>query len=111
MQITKRNINRNVNRMLKVLLGAMPAIPYVMRSRRRTPIGAYVLGGLGIAVAGGLTALMFFSPRTRSRALHAAKDTYEKVNDKIIHHRIKGSDVAPMSNGLVEREEHSSTGI
>jgi hypothetical protein len=110
MMITKKKINRNVNRMLKALVAGMPAIPYVMRSRRRTPIAAYVLGGLGIAVASGLAALMMFSPRTRSRALHAAKDTYDKVNERIIHHRVRGES-APMSNGLVERIEQSTTGV
>jgi hypothetical protein len=103
MKITKKHVNR----FLTGVLASMPAIPYIMKPRRRTPIASYILGGVGIALLGGLAAVMFFSPRTRSRALVAAKDTYGKVNEKISHRRI--NDAAPMSNGLVDRIEHSET--
>ena len=106
MMITKKNVNR----LLKGVVAAMPAIPYIMKSRQRTSMTAYVLGGIGFAVAGGIAALMFFSPRTRYKALNVAKDTYGKVNDKISHLRsTNNSDVAPMSNGLVDRGEYSTT--
>lgn len=100
MMITKKNINR----VLKGVVAAMPAIPYIMKSRQRTSMTAYVLGGIGFAVAGGIAALMFFSPRTRYKALNVAKDTYGKVNDKISQLRTSSKDVAPMSNGLVEHD-------
>jgi hypothetical protein len=100
--ITKKRINH----VLEGVIAAMPAIPYIMKSRRRTPIATYVLAGVGLALVGGIVALMFTSPRTRSRALGAAKDTYGKVNDKISHLR---HGVAPMSNGLVERIETATT--
>lgn len=74
-----------------------------MRSRRRTPVMAYVVGGVGLAIVGGVAALMFFSPRTRDKALTAAKDTYGKVNDKI---GLLRGEAAPMSNGLVDHREH-----
>ncbi|MBX3205972.1 MAG: hypothetical protein KF764_12950 [Labilithrix sp.] len=102
MMITKRKVNR----LLKSMAAAMPAIPYLMRSRRRTPVLAYVVGGVGIAIAGGLAALMLLSPRTRTRALSAAKDTYGKVHDRI-GHLGASADAPPMSNGLVDRREHS----
>lgn len=108
MMITKRSVDRAVNRALKTLIGAVPAIPYVMRSRRRTPVAVYVLGGLGIALAGGIAALMLLSPRTRSRALHAARGAYDKVNERIVHRREAAADAA---NGLVERLEPSTSGV
>jgi hypothetical protein len=105
MMITQKKINR----VLQGMVAAMPAIPYIMKSRRRTSITAYVLGGVGFAIAGGLAAVMFFSPRTRTRALNVAKDTYGKVNEKIGHLRHTGSEALPMSNGLVDRGEYSTT--
>jgi len=106
MMITKKNINQ----VLKGVVAAMPAVPYIMKSRQRTSVTAYVLGGIGFAVAGGIAALMFFSPRTRYKALNAAKDTYGKVNDKISHLRSSADkEVGPMSNGLVDRSEYSTT--
>lgn len=83
---------------------ALPAIPYVMTRRRRRSLAASVFGGIGFAVLGGIAAMMFFSPRTRHRALHAAKDTYGKVNETF--HRLRPErttgvrmDEIPVSNG------------
>jgi len=110
---------KNINKVLKGVIAAMPAIPYIMKSRQRTSVSAYVLGGVGFAIAGGIAALMFFSPRTRTRALTVAKDTYGKVNDKISHLRETNkdgdhADVSPMSNGLVNHDNHdygTTTGL
>lgn len=106
MMITKRQINRTMDRVLKGLIGAMPAIPYIMRSRRRTPVAAYVLAGVGVAVIGGIAALMYLSPRTRTRALNAARGTYDRVNERIAHRR---GEAAEAVNGLVERIEDNPT--
>jgi len=116
MMITKKNVNT----VIKGLVAAMPAIPYIMKPRR-TSVTAYVIGGLGFAVAGGLAALMFFSPRTRTRALTAAKDTYSKVNDKISHLREDTNGVkvtespsyndAPLSNGISGHDFETTTGL
>lgn len=103
---------KQVNGVIQGVVAALPAIPYIMRSRRRSSVTAYVLGGVGIAVAGGLAALMFFSPRTRTRALGVAKDTYGKVNDKIGQLRSTSEsnhDPLAMSNGLVDRSEYTSS--
>ena len=108
MMIKKTHMQRSVNRVLKGLFGALPAIPYVMRSRRRSNIAAYILGGIGVAALGGIAALMFLSPRTRTRALNAAKDTYDKMSEKIVHERDRAAEAA---NGLVERIEESTTGV
>jgi hypothetical protein len=122
MMITKKNVNT----VLKGLIAAMPAIPYIMKSRQRTSVTAYVIGGLGFAVAGGLAALMFFSPRTRTRALTAAKDTVNKVNTKIAdvrHNGVKSIigkgdnqqatslESAPLSNGLSGHDFETTTGL
>ena len=102
---------------LRGVLAAVPAIPYVMRSRRQPSVAAYVIGGLGFAVLGGLAALMFFSPRTRNRALNAAKDTYGKVNEKIGTLRSHDDqqqassteEEIPVSNGLAGRRDYSTS--
>jgi hypothetical protein len=106
---------RTVQKVLKGALAAAPAIPYLTRSRARTSVAAYVIGGLSLALAGGIFALMYFSPRTRTRALGVAKDTYGKVNAKIgqlRHHepRYGTSEVSPMSNGLVG-EYNATSGL
>ena len=108
--VMKKITTKKINRVLEGVVAAMPVIPYIMGARRRTPVTAYVLGGIGFAVAGGIAALMFFSPRTRYKALNVAKDTYGKVNDKISHLRgASGMEASPMSNGLVDRGEYSTT--
>ena len=111
MMIKKTHMQRSVNRVLRSLmraLPALPAIPYVMRSRRRSHVAAWVLGGIGLAAASGIAALMLLSPRTRTRALNVAKETYEKMNERIIHQREKAAEAA---NGLVERIEESTSGV
>lgn len=96
---------------------AMPAaiLPYVMRRRQRPSVAAYVLGGIAFAVAGGLVALMFFSPRTRHRALHAAKGTYGKVNEKFNRlrtGRTRGTqEEVPASDGLSAQEFPTTSGL
>ena len=106
MMINKRKIDRAVNQVVKNLIGALPLIPYLTR-RRRTPVAAYALGSIGLALS-GIAALMYLSPRTRSRALGAARGTYGKVNERIIHRREKRITGAPASkNG--ERVEPPTT--
>jgi hypothetical protein len=100
---------KSIRRILEGVIAMMPAIPYLMKARRRTPIAAYVLGGVGIIIVGGVAALMFLSPRTRSKALNAAKDTYGRMNDRIGHLRSKAGTAPPMSDGLVDRGEYSTT--
>ena len=105
MLITKKKVNR----ILKGVIGALPAVSYMTRSRRRTPVAAYVLGGIGVAIAGGMAALMLFSPRTRTRALTAAKDTYGKLSNKVGH--LRTHEETPPLNGLVDREYPTTPAI
>ncbi len=103
---TKMLSKKNINTIIKGVTAALPAIPYVLKARQRTSVTAYIVGGVGFAVAGGIAALMFFSPKTRTRALTAAKDGYGKVSDKISHLRpvqsngISTSEDLPLANGF-----------
>ena len=94
--ISKMMTTKNLNTVLKGVIAAMPAIPYIMKPKR-TPIAAYVAGGIGFALAGGLAALFFFSPKTRTRALTVAKDGYEKISHL--------KPVQGLLNGTVKHEE------
>lgn len=57
-------------------------------SRRSSSVSPFVLGAIGVAVVGGIAAVMILSPRTRYRVLGAAKDTYGKVASSDIGHRL-----------------------
>ncbi len=112
--ISKMMTKKNLNTVLKGVIAAVPAIPYLMP--KKTPITAYIVGGIGFAVAGGLAALFFFSPKTRTKALTAAKDGYAKIGDQISHLKpvigladgaVKND--AELANGFGGHSEYSST--
>jgi hypothetical protein len=112
--LMKSSKQKKMAAVLKGVMAAMPAIPYIMRPRRRASTLAYVLSGIGVAVAGGLVALLLLSPRTRHRALDAAKGTYGKVNEKISHLRPRHrheerKEEAPLSDGLAGSEYSAPT--
>jgi hypothetical protein len=73
-----------------------------------------VLSGIGLAVVGGITAVMLLSPRTRRRALVAAKDTYGKVNQRMSHltHAKQTELRMPMTNdGFDEQADYGTSGL
>src|SRR6185295_16040731 len=83
MQPLARMISKKtVNKMFKGVIAALPVIPFLKPKKSSSVLG-FVLGGIGLSILGGVAALMYFSPRTRYRAMDAAKDAYGKVNDKI----------------------------
>lgn len=93
---------KSFNKVLKGAIAAMPAIPYFTK-RRSSIVMPLVLGGIGVALMGGMAAVMFLSPRTRYRAMDMAKNTYGKINEQIgnlAHLKSKGSEDATASNGL-----------
>jgi hypothetical protein len=109
-------ISRNyINKVLKGAIAAMPAIPYVTK-RRSSMVLPMVLGGIGVALMGGMAAVMFLSPRTRYRALDVAKNTYGKIGPQITELSNKlgpqltrlahlktgkaGEESAPLANGM-----------
>ena len=74
---------KDTNKLLKNVLRALPAIPYL--APKKTSVVPFVLGALGVAAIGGIAAVMIFSPRTRYRALDIAKDGYGKVLGQMDH--------------------------
>lgn len=52
-------------------------------SRKSSAVVPLVLGAVGVAIVGGLAAVMIFSPRTRTRALDVAKGTASKLQGQI----------------------------
>ncbi len=57
-------------------LSISPSFPFFSR---RSSVMPLVLGAVGVAVIGGLAAVIILSPRTRRRAIEAAKSTASKI--------------------------------
>jgi hypothetical protein len=79
--IQKKRIVRRMNRYLTKLVKAAPAI--ALMRRKRSALRDYAAYLAASMVATGVAALMALSPRTRTRALGAAKEGYGKVNEKV----------------------------
>jgi hypothetical protein len=83
------NSIRESKKLIKKALRRMPDlpfdIPYLPHLPRRRSMMPYILGAIGVALMGGITALMIFSPRTRYRALGVAKDAYGKAKGQLEH--------------------------
>lgn len=95
--------SKNINKVLKGAIAALPAIPYITKPRRSSMVLPFVLGGIGVALMGGMAAVMFLSPRTRYRAMDMAKNTYGKINEQIgqlTHLAAKSGEGGVASNGL-----------
>jgi hypothetical protein len=91
---------KKFNKYIKGAIALVPTIPFVTR-RHRSSLLSYVIGGLGMALAGGLVAVMFLSPRTRYRAIGMAKQAYGKIKppgDVEQHQQTR------LSDGLVNPE-------
>lgn len=116
------NWSKTTNKVIKNVTRAMAgiSIPYIA-SKKKTSVLPFVLGAIGVAVAGGIAAVMIMSPRTRHRALDVAKDGYGKVRGQLdalgVSEKIglKHDNVKqPYSNGLSpesSRGGYSSTGL
>ncbi len=72
---------KDTRKLLRTAIRLLPEIPYI--NRKQSSVLPFVLGAVGVAVAGGIAALFVFSPRARTRALGLAKDTYSKVSDQL----------------------------
>src|SRR4051794_32697517 len=59
---------KNTNKLINRIINALPDIPLVA-PKRSSSIVSVVLGAVGVAIVGGVAAVMIFSPRTRYRAL------------------------------------------
>lgn len=74
---------KDTNKLIKNVLRALPAAIPLFAPKRKTSLAPFVLGAIGVAVAGGIAAVMVFSPRTRYRMLDIAKDGYGKVRGQL----------------------------
>ena len=111
---------KDTNKLIKNVLRALPAIPY-FAPKKTSSVLPFVLGAVGVAVVGGIAAVMVFSPRTRYRALDIAKDGYGKARAQLdqygISEKLGLSDGAAAratspggySNGLVAAEPGSTS--
>jgi hypothetical protein len=86
---------KDTNKLIKNVLRALPAIPYF--APKKTSSLPFVLGAIGVAVIGGVAAVMAFSPRTRYRALDVAKDGYGKVRGQLDQLRTRYSESDQLS--------------
>jgi hypothetical protein len=74
----------NIDKVLKNVLGSIAvSSEYPFVSRKSAAVFPLVLGAVGVAIVGGLAAVMIFSPRTRTRALDMGKGVASKVQGKI----------------------------
>lgn len=78
----RKTATKTANRVLKTAIQLLPAIP-LLRARRKSSVLPLVLGAIGVATIGGVAAVLIFSPRTRYRAMDAAKGAYGKVSDQL----------------------------
>lgn len=111
---TTNKVIRNVTRAMPKALAGI-SIPFV--ARRRTSVLPYVFGAIGVAVAGGIAAVMIMSPRTRHRALDVAKDGYGKVKGQAIGITEKiglthgdATEKQPYANGLSPESSRQGSG-
>ncbi|WP_169928228.1 hypothetical protein [Labilithrix luteola] len=77
-----RKTKTQARKFIKKAIAVAPLVAY-MRSRRRARLMPFVLGAIGVAAFGGAAAVMLLSPRSRTRALEAARDAYDRVADQL----------------------------
>ena len=73
---------KDTKKLIRNVLRALPDIPYIA-PKKTSSVLPFVLGAIGVAVFGGVAAVMVFSPRTRYRALDVAKEGYGKVRGQL----------------------------
>lgn len=110
-----KNVTTAMPKMLPEFLGAI-SIPFFAK-KKKTSVLPYVLGAFGVAIAGGIAAVMIMSPRTRTRALDVAKDGVSKVKGQIddlgIAEKIGLNGHVKHANGLSPEStrSYSTTGL
>lgn len=110
-----RKTKTQTRKFIKKVIAAAPLVAYA-RARRRSRLMPFVLGAIGVAAFGGVAAVMIFSPRSRTRALEAARDAYDRVADQLDTMGlgdklgIRSRREARLANGLVsEGIDYSAT--
>ena len=109
---TAMNSIKDSKKLIRKALRNMPKLPFeVPFLARRTSVMPYVLGGIGVALMGAIAAVMIFSPRTRYRALGAAKDAYGKVQGKLDDMGVHIGMNNAGKNGMSTPEPYATSGI
>jgi hypothetical protein len=99
------NVNRkHIKRFVRGIMTALPVASLLRR--RREPVLPYILGGIGIVIAGGMVAVMMISPNTRKRAMLAAKNTYGKMSTRV--EKLKNADAL---NNYIEQKDYPASGL
>ncbi len=97
-------VGMNIDKVLKNVLGSIAvSSEYPFVSRKSAAVFPLVLGAVGVAVLGGIAAVMIFSPRTRTRALDMGKGVASKIQGQIGQSGLgigKTADRVTQPNGL-----------
>ena len=73
---------KDTTKLINNVLRALPLLP-LLAPKRKSYVASYLVGAFGVALVGGVAAVMYFSPRTRMRTLDLAKDSYGKVKGQL----------------------------
>ncbi len=74
----------SIDKVIKNVFGSIAvSSEFPFFSRKSSTAFPLVLGAVGVAIVGGLAAVMIFSPRTRTRALDAGKGMASKLQGQI----------------------------
>jgi hypothetical protein len=73
---------KDTTKLINNLLRALPAIP-LLAPKRKSSVASYIASAVGVAIVGGIAAVMYLSPRTRTRTLGIAKDSFGKVKGQL----------------------------
>jgi hypothetical protein len=82
--MSAKSIQKDADKFLRNATHTLPMLSALtfMRKRERSRVIPWLLGALGVAALGSIAAVFLFSPRSRDRALGAAKDVYGRISDQ-----------------------------
>ncbi len=102
-------MDRINKKLIRKAMRNMPDLPFGIRlAARRRVVLPYVLGAIGVAVFGAVAAIMIFSPRTRYRAIGAAKGAYGKLGGRA---RQRIEEMRSGEGILEERSNYAPSGL
>ena len=82
--ISAKSIQKDTDKFVRSAAHALPMLSALafVRKRERARMIPWLLGAIGVAAFGSIAAVFIFSPRSRDRALGAAKDAYGRISDQ-----------------------------
>lgn len=102
----------SLDSIVKTAISAAAVLPFVRP--KKTSVLPMVLGGIGVAILGGVAAL-YLNPRARTRALGMAKDTATRVKGQIgqtdLGRRFGIQANGAQPNGIAKEHTGYSTGL